>query len=128
MNRKNNTIIDEGMLTHKLCPVKHFMEIISSKWKSSIICILSDGQSHRYGRIHARIPGVTKAMLSTSLKQLESDGIINRVSYNQIPPRVEYSLTSKGISLLPIIESMAKWSLKNMPSNTSAFCKECKGK
>ena len=71
-------------------------------------------------------------MLSQSLQQLEADGLISRIQYNEIPPRVEYILTEKGKSIIPIIVSMAKWSMENSvlsqnrPTEKGIFCNDCK--
>lgn len=114
-----------------LCPVKHFMEIVGGKWKVSIICILSDGKSHRYGNIKKRLINITNTMLAQSLHQLEDHNIVERTQYNEIPPRVEYKLTPVGQSILPIVLEMHKWSINNsevLKQNCSGviFCNDCK--
>jgi DNA-binding HxlR family transcriptional regulator len=65
----------------------------------------------RYGELKRNIPYITHKMLSTQLKELECDGIIKRQEYPQIPPKVEYSLSAKGLSLFPIIDSMCQWGI-----------------
>lgn len=115
-----------------LCPVKNFMSVAGGKWKVSILCVLADNEYHRYGNIKRRLISITNAMLSQSLQQLEADGLISRIQYNEIPPRVEYILTEKGKSIIPIIVSMAKWSMENSvlsqnrPTEKGIFCNACK--
>lgn len=115
-----------------LCPVKNFMSVAGGKWKVSILCILADNEHHRYGNIKRRLINITNAMLSQSLQQLEVDGLVSRIQYNEIPPRVEYILTEKGKSIIPVIVSMAKWSVENsVPSQNcqtekKIFCSDCK--
>lgn len=110
-----------------LCPIKYFMDLVGGKWKVSILCVLSDGKPHRYGNIRKRLGNVTNTMLAKSLQELEFKGIINRVQYNEIPPRVEYSLTDKGDSLIPIVVDMAKWTVENNSSDgVKVQCKTCR--
>lgn len=112
-----------------LCPIKSFMDVAGGKWKASILCILSDNKPHRYGRIKKKLGTITNAMLAQSLQQLEDDGLIERIQYNEIPPRVEYSLNEKGESIIPVLVDMARWSNENMMQEGRKFgCKECRGK
>lgn len=92
-----------------ICPLKLVNEIIGGKWKQSIICILEDGKPARYNEIRRKIPDITNMMLAQSLKKLEEYGIIRRTQYNEMPVRVEYTLTREGQSLLPILNSINQW-------------------
>ncbi len=111
-----------------LCPIKYFLEVAGGKWKSSIICILSDGKYHRNAEIKRRLNGITNAMLTQCLRQLKNDDIIERVQYNEIPPRVEYRLTKKGNEIIPILESMAVWGFENLSGDTGkrVYCRTCR--
>lgn len=90
------------------CPVMVTMTVIGGKWKPIIIWQLHEA-CLRFGELQRRVPGVTQKMLTQQLRELESDGVIHREVYPVIPPRVEYSLTDHGRTLLPILEEMAKW-------------------
>ncbi len=90
------------------CPVTFTMEIIGGKWKLLIMHLISNG-INRFGKMSIMLRGISKQMLTTQLRELENDGVIERKIYAEIPPRVEYFLTPKGKSLLPIIALMKDW-------------------
>ncbi|GAB4350749.1 MAG: helix-turn-helix domain-containing protein [Flammeovirgaceae bacterium] len=100
------------------CPVTATMQIIGGRWKPIIIYCLSGGKK-RFGQIGAMIPSISKKILTEQLKELENDGLILRTAYNEIPPKVEYSLTEKGESLLPILKEMSEWGKKYVLMNIS---------
>ncbi|WP_314048725.1 helix-turn-helix domain-containing protein [Peptostreptococcus stomatis] len=109
-----------------LCPMKYFLEVAGGKWKTSIICILATGEPHRYSRIRRKLGNITNTMLAKSLQELEDEDIVERIQYNEIPPRVEYLLTDKGKTIVPILLKMAEWSAKTMADKGNAtFCKKC---
>ncbi|MEL7121301.1 MAG: helix-turn-helix domain-containing protein [Bacteroidota bacterium] len=89
------------------------MSKIGGKWKPIILYLITKG-ANRFGILQRGIQGISKQMLTKQLRELETDGILNRKIYAEIPPRVEYSMTDLGNSLLPIIESMRNWGEKNM--------------
>jgi DNA-binding HxlR family transcriptional regulator len=95
------------------CPVTFTMEIIGGKWKLLIMYLVSNG-INRFGKMSMMLRNISKQMLTTQLRELESDGIIERKIYAEIPPRVEYFLTPKGQSLLPIIALMKDWGLSHL--------------
>ncbi len=82
-----------------LCPIRYAIDIVGGKWKLPIICMLASGLPTRYSSIKRKLTGVTNMMLSQSLKELEASGIVHREQYNEVPPRVEYTLTDKGKAL-----------------------------
>lgn len=84
------------------------MAILGTKWKPIVIYVLRT-RTARFGQIHASIGSISKKVLTTTLKELEADGILLREEFKELPPRVEYSLTEKGKTLLPIIIELAKW-------------------
>lgn len=96
------------------CPVGYCMNIIGGKWKPSIIYMIRTDRN-RYSLLLKNIKEISKQTLTNQLRELESDGIIDRIIYPEIPPRVEYKITKYGSTLLPIIDSMSKWALENMP-------------
>ena len=85
------------------------LSIINGKWKLLIIYYLSKYDTVRYNELQRLIGKITYKTLSTTLKEMENDGLIHRKEYPQIPPKVEYSLTEKGKSLWPIIQGMCQW-------------------
>ncbi len=90
------------------CPVTAMLELIGGKWKPVILyCIRSD--KRRFGEIAARIPDISRKVLTEQLKELELDGLVVREQFKEIPPRVEYSLTELGKSLSPVLNEMEKW-------------------
>ncbi len=93
-----------------MCPIEHGLEVFGGKWKSRIICVLSSKNIMRYNEIRTELGNITDAVLSAMLKELIADEIISRKQYNEIPPKVEYSLTAKGKSALPILQNICQWS------------------
>lgn len=91
------------------CPIGDALKMIGGKWKMRIICTLFLDGTHRYNDLVRKTAGVTNAMLSASLKELEADGIVTRRQFEEIPPRVEYSLTDFGRELWPILHRLAHW-------------------
>ncbi len=89
--------------------VSYTLSVVSGKWKWIILGILYQYRIQRYGEIKKIIPDITHKMLSQQLKELEGEKLVLRKSYNQIPPKVEYSLTEKGETLIPIIKLMSEW-------------------
>jgi transcriptional regulator, hxlR family protein len=93
-----------------MCPVEHGLDIFGGKWKARIICVLSSQKFMRYNELKRELNNITDAVLAAMLKELVENNIVSRIQYNEIPPRVEYSLTDTGKSVLPILESICKWS------------------
>lgn len=92
------------------CPLEYGLTVFGGKWKSRIICVLAEKETLRYSSIRKEMTNITDAVLAATLKELITDEIIKRQSYDEIPPRVEYSLTSKGQSVVPILQSICRWS------------------
>lgn len=90
-------------------PFEYTLSIISGKWKLKILYHLTCTKVARYSELKKGIQGITHKMLSTQLKELEHEDILVRKEYPQIPPKVEYSLSEKGESLIPIIYSLCDW-------------------
>lgn len=90
------------------CPVTATMDIIGGKWKILIIHLINN-DINRFGKMSMMLKEISKQMLTTQLRELEEDGVIERKIYPEIPPRVEYFLTDKGKGLLPVIEMMKDW-------------------
>lgn len=92
---------------------QYTLSIIGGKWKMEIIYQLASYQLLRFNELKRSIPNITYKMLSAQLKELEHHGIIVRNEYPQIPPKVEYYLSEKGNSLIPVLNEMCKWGNKN---------------
>ncbi|WP_175406373.1 winged helix-turn-helix transcriptional regulator [Bacillus sp. FJAT-27264] len=88
--------------------VEATLEVIGGKWKCVILCHLTHGKK-RTTELKQLMPAITQKMLTQQLRELESDGIINRISYNQVPPKVEYELSEYGESLKYILDSLCNW-------------------
>lgn len=96
--------------------------------QSRIICVLSARERLRYSELRKEMYNITDAVLASTLKDLLEDGIIDRKSYDEIPPRVEYSLTQKGRSVVPILQSICQWSgvfYKEEGEHEMAQCQKC---
>lgn len=91
------------------CPMKHACKVLEGKWKIPVIYTLSVNGTLRYCELRQAL-GITNVMLSNTLKDLEAEGLILRISYNEIPPRVDYSLSELGMELVPVMEALAAWS------------------
>lgn len=100
--------MDREKLLSYDCPVEAAVDVIGGKYKVIIIWNLID-KTLRYCELRRAIPKATPKMLSQQLKELESDGIINRILYPVVPPKTEYSLTEMGETLAPIISELCKW-------------------
>lgn len=96
------------------CPVTATMSVIGGKWKLLILYLIYN-DINRFGKMGMVLKDISKQMLTTQLRELENDGIIERKIYPEIPPRVEYSFTDKGKTLLPIIELLKEWGSVHMP-------------
>ncbi|KRF19199.1 winged helix-turn-helix transcriptional regulator [Paenibacillus sp. Soil787] len=90
------------------CPVETTLDVIGGKWKGIILYHLIDG-TKRFNEFRRLNPGITQFMLTLQLRELERDGIIHREVYKEVPPKVEYSLTDFGKTLVPIIVAMKEW-------------------
>jgi DNA-binding HxlR family transcriptional regulator len=95
------------------CPVERTLEVIGGRWKVLILRELFQGVQ-RFGQLHRALHGITQKMLTQQLREMEQDGIIHREVYLQVPPKVEYSLTSLGESLKPILDSMHEWGVRHL--------------
>ncbi len=103
------------------CPVETTLDLIGGKYKSLILWHLSDG-TLRFSELRSRIKKATPKMLTQQLRELESQDLIHREVYPVIPPRVEYSLTETGRSLLPILVAMRNWGADYLRSQNKESC------
>ncbi|KRM55156.1 winged helix-turn-helix transcriptional regulator [Lacticaseibacillus sharpeae] len=99
--------------------VEATMEIIGGKWKAIILCHLRH-QTMRSSELRRAIPQITQKMLTQQLRELEDDGIVHRHVFNQVPPKVEYSLTARGESLNAILNQLCTWGERNIDERRAA--------
>lgn len=110
------------------CPLEYGLEIFGRKWNSRIICVLAAKKVLRYSEIRKEMGNITDAVLASALKDLIANEIVIRKAYDEIPPRVEYSLSAKGISVVPILQSICKWSgifYKDDSERMMVHCQKC---
>ena len=91
------------------CSVELALQVIGGKWKPIILWHLRRGERQRFGELKRHMPNVTQKMLTQQLRELEADGMLLREVYPQVPPRVEYSLTRLGLSVLPVLDQLSRW-------------------
>ena len=96
------------------CPIRNVLSRVGAKWSMLVLFTLESNNNQRFKELQRNIPDISQKMLATTLKMLEADGLILRVAFSEIPPRVEYSLTKKGESLLPLINNLISWASDNM--------------
>jgi DNA-binding HxlR family transcriptional regulator len=92
-----------------ICPIVYALSIIGQKWKIPILWHLADEGTLRYNELKRGVYGITNIMLTKSLKELETHGLITRTSYDSIPPKVEYALSERGRSLVPLLKEFDAW-------------------
>ena len=108
---KRNEIIDELVPD---CPIRNILARISDKWSLLVLYTLNQESVMRFNTLQKSIPDISQKMLAVTLKTLEEDGFVNRKVYAEVPPKVEYSLTDRALSLLPCITSLIDWAKENM--------------
>ncbi len=111
-NTKKEPLCED--IAGKSCGLKKVIDIIGGKWKIMILCVIDYNEVVRYGELNRAIHGITNTMLANSLKDLEADGLVERKQYNEIPVRVEYNLTEKAKSLIPILLELKRWGEDNL--------------
>lgn len=124
---KKSTIIEfqdnksekKNIFDENTCPVTATMKVLGGKWKPILINAIYFTSPARFGELKRSVVGITQSMLTSQLRELEDDGIIKRKIYAEIPPRVEYTLTEFGLTLSPIIQSMAEWGKQYWLNNES---------
>lgn len=108
MKRKEaNSIIE-------ICPIRNVVARFGDKWSLLVLLVINDEGIVRFNELGRIIPDISTRVLSTTLKTLEADGLVDRRLYVQVPPKVEYSLTDTGRSLIPLIIQLTQWAQCNM--------------
>lgn len=103
----SNTIIE-------ICPIRNVVARFGNKWSLLVLLVIDGSGIVRFNELGRMIPDISTRVLSTTLKTLEADGLIERKVYAQVPPKVEYSLTETGKSLIPLIMQLTEWAQTNM--------------
>ena len=116
---------------YQKCGVIHALEIVGGKWRLPIIWELAPHESLRYNELKRHLNGITNIMLSRALQGLEEHGLVRRIDFGEMPPRVEYSLTDTCRELLPALDIINHWGLEQMEntpeeSSPSIYCKATK--
>ena len=105
--------VKEGIVTPSgNCPVTPVLLLLQGKWKSQVLYELCVNDIVRFGQLKKNLPGITNTMLTSTLRELEADGVIVRKQFIEIPPHVEYSFSQKGRDLMPIFYAMMNWGFK----------------
>lgn len=109
---KDDIIPAEAPFARENCPIESVFNMLQGKWKNHVLFELCRHETVRFGEIKKGVPEISNTMLTTTLRELEECGLINRLQFNEIPPHVEYSMTAKGRELMPIYYQMFLWGLK----------------
>ncbi|MBQ8168237.1 helix-turn-helix transcriptional regulator [bacterium] len=105
--------VKEGIVTDKgNCPVTPLLIMLQGKWKDQVLYSLCIHDSVRFGELKKELEGITNTMLTNTLRELIKDGLVQRIQYNEMPLRVEYSFTQKGKDLMPVFYEMMNWGFK----------------
>ena len=94
------------------CPVEAALDLVGGKWKAVILNLLQE-ETLRFNALHRKLPNTTQRMLTNQLRELESDGLVRREVYAQVPPKVEYSLSDRGQTLAPVLAALRDWGLEH---------------
>ncbi|WP_395571504.1 winged helix-turn-helix transcriptional regulator [Streptomyces sp. BK79] len=102
-----------------ICGIDAAMDVIGGKWKVLILWALAE-RPYRFGALRRELPGVTEKVLAAQLRELEADGIVHREEYDDVPPRVEYSLTARGVALNKALAPLGAWGKENVLNGSPA--------
>lgn len=104
-----------GLLEHGAhCPAESALEFLAGKWRPMVIYWLREGPL-RFNELQRRLGSITHRTLSKTLKEMEADGLLSRNDHREIPPRVDYTLSERGRSLMPVLEAMERWAQQHGP-------------
>jgi DNA-binding HxlR family transcriptional regulator len=97
----------------KFCPIRNILDRFGDKWSLLVLMELEKNTVMRFNELNRIIPDISQKMLTTTLRTLETDGLVARKAYPEVPPRVEYQLTEMGYSLIPPIMNLVDWALEH---------------
>ncbi|MBO7553045.1 MAG: helix-turn-helix transcriptional regulator [Bacteroidaceae bacterium] len=96
------------------CPIRNVLSRIGDKWTLLVLLVLDGAQTPlRFKELQRAIPDISEKMLTLTLRNLEADGLVGRTAFAEVPPRVEYNLTERSGSLMPLLNNLVNWSLEN---------------
>jgi len=101
-------------MSDEVCPIQQTLELIGGKWKIQILYNIKQSDVIRFNELKRAIPLVSQKVLTSQLRELEASGFVSRKVYPEVPPKVEYTLTRKGQSLYPVLDSISDWASKNL--------------
>ena len=110
------------------CPLEYGLDVFGGRWKSRIICVLAAKGTLRYSELRDQLANISDAVLSSEVKDLIGSGMLARHSYDEVPPRVEYSLTEKGASAVPLLQGICQWAglfTREVSEDAPAHCRHC---
>jgi DNA-binding HxlR family transcriptional regulator len=113
--KENSTNSINEVYWKEHCGISHTLSLIGGRWKINILAYLLNEKKLRYNELKKRLVGISERMLISKLKELNNDGLVNRIVYQQVPPKVEYELTPLGKSLKNILDQMEIWGQSNFP-------------
>ncbi len=96
------------------CPIRNILAHICGKWSLLVIYVMHQNDNIRFNALNRAIPDISQKVLTSTLRSLEADGFVTRQVYAEVPPRVEYSLTARARSFIPVVENMIAWAQSNM--------------
>ena len=111
------------------CPFEYALQIFGGKWKSRIICLLHNLGPLRFHRISGEMDNISDGVLSAALQELQTAGVVSRAVYAEVPPRVEYALTERGESLIPVLRSICLWAQTERDFSADSLllpCQQCR--
>lgn len=108
----SNKTTTDTVFSH--CPIRNILAHICGKWSMLVLYTIGYGETMRFSTLHRRIPDISQKMLTSTLRSLEADGLVERHVYAEVPPRVEYALTARALSFLPVMENLIDWAKDNM--------------
>ena len=108
--------ISEKNSIAQLCPVRNVVSRFGNKWSMLVLLLLQENGALRFNQLGRLIPDISAKVLSSTLRTLEADALVRRTVYPEVPIRVEYTLTPTGLELVPLLQNLTDWALRNMPS------------
>lgn len=115
-NNENKTFMSRNTTDtiFKDCPIRNVLAHICAKWSMLVIYTIHNNGNIRFNMLSKSIPDISQKVLTSTLRSLETDGFVVRHVYAEVPPRVEYSLTERGLSFIPLVEGLIGWAKDNM--------------
>ena len=93
----------------EICPIRNVVARFGNKWALLVVLVLSEQEIVRFNELCKLIPDVSSRVLSATLRTLEADGLVSRKVYPVVPPKVEYSMSERGLTLMPVLQSLCEW-------------------